>query len=381
MLTAQGCVARRERLQRAAPADCDFLLVGSPEHLIYLADFAPSPFVFRTAEWGALLLLEPGRATLIADDMLGPFAEAAHIDERVTPAWYDGDHAAPERRGLLVRSVLDRLARTPGGRVGVELAAVPSGVVEGLRSARSGLEVVDISPVFRPMRRSKDADEVEALRRSIRAGEAAHAAALASVRPGMTELEVYSLVRSAAEKAAGRPTILYGDFASGPRCELEKGGSPTSRRIEPGDLLLLDFSVVLDGYRGDFTNTFVVGGGATSGQRDLFDACVAALEAGESQLRAGVRARDVDAAVRSVFAAGGLEAYFPHHSGHGIGLGHPEPPYFVPRSDETLLTGDIVTIEPGLYVEGVGGMRFERNYLVTDDGFETLSRHAIRIQP
>jgi Xaa-Pro aminopeptidase len=380
MLTAQGCAARRERLRATAPAGCDFLLVGSPEHLIYLADFAPSPFVFRTAEWGALLLLEPGRATLIADDMLGPFAQAAHADERVTPTWYDGDRAAPERRGLLVRSALERLAQAPGRRVGVELAAVSSGVVEGLRSARPGLEIVDISPLFRPMRRSKDPDEVEALRRSMRAGEAAHAAALASVRPGMTELEVYSLVQRAANEAAGRPTIVYGDFASGPRCETERGGSPTTRRIEPGDLLLLDFSVVLDGYRGDFTNTFVVGGEPTPGRRRLFDACVSALEAGEARLRAGTPAREVDAAVRAAFATAGLESHFPHHSGHGIGLGHPEPPYFVPHSDETLRAGDVVTIEPGLYVEGVGGMRFERNYLVTDDGFETLSRHEIRIQ-
>ena len=381
MLTAQGCAGRRERLWQAVPAGCDFLLVGSPEHLIYLADFAPSPFVFRTAEWGALLLLEPVRTTLIADDMLGPFAEAARVDERFTPTWYDGDHAAPERRGLLVRSSLDRLVQTPGRRVGVELAAAPSGVVEGLRSARPDLEIVDISQVFRPMRRSKDPDEVEALRRCMRAGEAGHAAALASAGPGMTELEVYSLVERAANEAAGRPAIVYGDFASGPRCEIEKGGSPTARRIEPGDLLILDFSVVLDGYRGDFTNTFVVGGNATPGQRELFDACLAALAAGEARLRAGTLAREVDAAVRGAFAARGLEAHFPHHSGHGIGLGHPEPPYFVPHSDETILAGDVVTIEPGLYVEGVGGMRFERNYLITDNGPETLSRHEIRIEP
>lgn len=380
MLTPRGCADRRERLRAAVPAGCDFLIVGSPEHLIYLADFAPSPFVFRTAEWGALLLLEPGRATLIADDMLGPFAEAAHVDERFTPTWYDGDRAAPERRGLLVRSALERLAATPGRRVGIELAAVPAGVVEGLRSARPGLEIVDISAAFRPLRRSKDADEVEALRRSMRAGEAAHAAALASVRPGMTELDVYSLIQRAAVEAAGRPAIVYGDVASGPRCEIEKGGSPTARRIERGDLLLLDFSVVLDGYRGDFTNTFVVGGEATAGRRKLFDACLAALQAGESRLRAGIPAREVDAAVRAAFAERGLEAHFPHHSGHGIGLGHPEPPYLVPHSDETLLAGDVVTIEPGLYVEGVGGMRIERNYLVTDDGSETLSHHEIRIQ-
>ena len=71
--------------------------------------------------------------------------------------------------------------------------------------------------------------------------------------------------------------------------------------------------------------------------------------------------------------------HFCSHSGHGLGLGHPEPPYFVPESDDTLEVGDVVALEPGLYIEGVGGMRFERNYLITADGFETLSRHEIRI--
>ncbi len=76
--------------------------------------------------------------------------------------------------------------------------------------------------------------------------------------------------------ALGFPAIVYGDFASGPRCETEQGGPPTSRKIERGDLLLLDFSVVVDGYRGDFTNTFAVGGGPTPRQRELFAACIGA---------------------------------------------------------------------------------------------------------
>ncbi len=151
-------------------------------------------------------------------------------------------------------------------------------------------------------------------------------------------------------------------------------------RIEPGDLLLLDFSVVVSGYRGDFTNTFAVGGGPTPRQVALFEACVQALNAGEARLRPGTPARDVDAAVRDQFASLGLESYFPTHSGHGLGLGHPEPPYFVRASDETIQLGDVVAIEPGLYVDGVGGMRFERNYRITANGFETLSNHELRIK-
>ena len=337
MLTAEGCAARRERLWKALPSACDVLVVGDPSHLIYFADYVPSPFVFRTVESGALLLLEPERATLVADDMLGPFLDKAIVDERVAPVWYDGKHSAPYRRGQLVASALGRLAKIPGQRVGVELSCVPAGVVEGLRAARAGLEIVDIGPLIRPLRRSKDPDEIETLRRSMRAGEAAQAAALAEVQPGMTELDAYLIVHRAAADALGEPAIVYGDFASGPRCEREKGGPPTSRTIEPGDLLLLDFSVVVDGYRGDFTNTFAVGGGPTARQRELFEACLGALQAGEARLKPGTAARDVDAAVRGHFASLGLDHAFTSHSGHGLGLGHPEPPYFVPESADTLV--------------------------------------------
>ena len=379
MLTAEGCASRRARLWGNLASTCDVLIVGDPSHLNYFAGYAPSPFAFRTVESGALLLLEPDRATLVADNLLQPFLDRAFADEVVAPAWYEAKTHAPHRGGMLVASALGRLATMPGRRIGVELAGVPAGVVEGLRAARPDVEVVDISPIIRPMRRSKDRDEIEALKRSIRAGEAAQAAALALVEPGITELDAFSIVQRAATESAGEPVIVYGDFASGPRCELERGGPPTSRTIGPGDLLLLDFSVVVDGYRGDFTNTFAVGGGPTPRQQSLFEACVGAMDAGEVLLKAGARTRDVDAAVRAHFASLGLEPHFGSHSGHGLGLGHPEPPYLVPGSDESLLVGDVVALEPGLYIEGVGGMRFERNYLITADGFETLSRHEIRI--
>jgi Xaa-Pro aminopeptidase len=267
----------------------------------------------------------------------------------------------------------------PGKRIGVELASVPAGVVEGLRAARPGVELVDLGPIIRPLRRAKDPDEIEVLRRSMLAGEAGHAAALAKVEPGMTELDTYLIVQRAAIEALGEPAILYGDFASGSRCERERGGPPTSRTIERGDLLLLDFSVVVSGYRGDFTNTFAVGAEPTPRQRELFEACVGALRAGEAVLKPGTPGRAVDEAVRAHFRSLGLEDAFLSHSGHGLGLGHPDPPYFTPESTDTIVAGDVVALEPGLYIEGVGGMRFERNYRVTADGPETLSNHQIRI--
>ncbi len=379
MLTREGCAARRERLWNAVPQECDVLIVGDPSHLIYFASYSPSPFVFRTTESGALLLLQPGRATLVADDMLTPFLERAFVDTVIAPVWYDGTHSAPNRRHQLVETALAHLAKIPGQRIGIELSSVPAGVLEGLRSQRPKLEIVDLTRLIRPLRRAKDPDEIETLRSSMRAGEKAQAAALADVRPGMTELDAYRIVQNAAMRELGEPAIVYGDFASGPRCEIEKGGSPTSRRIEPGDLLLLDFSVVVSGYRGDFTNTFAVGGGPTPRQQQLFEACVAALAAGEASLKPGTPAKLVDAAVRGQFKSIGLDHAFSSHSGHGLGLGHPEPPYFVPESDDVLQVGDVVALEPGLYIEGEGGMRFERNYFITKTGYQTLSHHEIQI--
>src|SRR3954467_9468860 len=106
MLTAEGCSARRDRLWEALPASCDLLILAAPEHLVYFANFYPSPFVFRTVESGALLVLEPGRATLVADNLLEPFLDRAHVDENVAPVWYSGQRSTVHRRSLLVDSVL-----------------------------------------------------------------------------------------------------------------------------------------------------------------------------------------------------------------------------------------------------------------------------------
>jgi Xaa-Pro aminopeptidase len=192
----------------------------------------------------------------------------------------------------------------------------------------------------------------------------------------MTEFDAYRLVQRVAGEVAGTHILLYGDFVSGPRCE-KGGGPPSSRVIEKGDLVLHDFSTVIGGYRGDFCNTFVCDGKPTPQQTDLFDACYAAMQAAERTLKAGVNCRAVDSAARNALAERNLADRFPHHTGHGVGLGHPEPPYFVPESDEVLVAGDVVTLEPGVYVPGLAGMRFERAYLVTETGYESLSDHPI----
>lgn len=379
MLTAEGCRARRQRLWDRLPDRPDWIVIADPEFQMYLANYFHSPFVFRTTNAGTMLILgADGSCTLVCDNFLNSYAAQAHVDEVVAPVWYRGKESAPHREAMLVATVLDRLKKCPGKHIGLELSRVPAGVVEGLRAERGDLKLTNVDPILHELKRVKDADELDVIRMSIQAIEAGQAAAMAELKPGMTELEAFLLVERASTLAAPEQCMIYGDFVSGPRCE-GGGGPPSNRVIERGDLFLLDFSVVVRGYRGDFCNTFRVAETPTEEQMRLYTACIDAITAAESKVRAGIPAKDIDRAVRDSFASKHLAETFTTHTGHGVGLGHPDAPYLTPDSSDTLMAGDVIAIEPGQYVKGVAGMRFERNYLVTESGFELLSHHKLTI--
>jgi Xaa-Pro aminopeptidase len=376
-LTPEGCAARRARLWQALPEPCDILIITAPESLIYLANYAPSPFVFNTVEGAATLILWPDRSILVADNLLRPFLDRSCVDEIVELDWYTGRKSAPPRHLEHAAGVARQLQRRSAERIGIESLGPALLGLAGLEKSRPLI----LDPLIRTLRRAKDPDELLLIRRSVQAGEAAHAAAIAQIRPGFTELEAFLTVQSSAMRELGEQVVVYGDFVSGPRCETERGGPPGHRVIERGNLLLLDFSVVVHGYRADFTNTFVVDGEPTPRQIKMYEICMEALTTGEALLRPDVPAAQVDVAVRNCFARHGMAEYFPSHTGHGLGLGHPEPPYLVPESIDTLQARDVVALEPGLYLPGVGGMRFERNYLITERGFELLTRHQLGLTP
>lgn len=360
MPNEEGCRVRRERLLGRFSTSGP-LLLGDPLNLRYFANCYVDPFSLG-ADYGALLLLRPdGTTTLYCDHRLPKSIEAAHVDERIPVKWYDGKSPGDGPRRLILWDVIG--LSPSGGRVHDDLTD-------------------DLAPelwkAVTDLRRAKDPDEIECLRECMRATEAGHAWARANIAPGMTELDVYNGVFSACSRAVGKPVIVYGDFAVSPG-SARRGGPPTSHVLQPGETFILDYSVVIQGYRSDFTNTLVVGAEPTTEQRRLFDLCVAAMAAGESRLRAGAACLDVYGAVRGVFTAAGVADHFPHHAGHGLGLAHPEAPFFVMSAKESLTTGDVVTLEPGLYIDGVGGVRIEHNYLVTADGFERLSNHTIAL--
>ncbi len=363
MLSAEGCRLRRERLWRDLnpQPDSDHLVLSDPAHLIYLANFFVDPFSLGGGFRGYLVLRRDGHARLIHDNRLPHSVEEAHVDETRVVPWYDG--------------------QTPG-RGPRQLAPI-----EAVNPSGSGMRVHDrpgdpyaevIGRTAAALRRRKDPDEIELMRRCMRATDAGHAWARANVKPGMTELDVYCGVNAVCTQSAGHAVIVYGDFAVSPGPE-RRGGPPTSRVLKAGDMFILDYSVVIGGYRSDFTNTLVVGGAPNAGQKRLYDLCVAAMAAGERELKAGAACQTVYDAVRGAFEKAGMAEFFPHHAGHGLGLMHPEAPFLVRHSTETLVEEDVVTLEPGLYVPDVGGIRIENNYRVTAGGYERLSNHTIAL--
>jgi Xaa-Pro aminopeptidase len=366
MLSVEGCRQRRQRfVQKLDPFPAaGYVVLADPMHLIYLANFYVDPISSGASFGGFLVLRKDGHATLLHDHRLPKSVQEAHADEHEALTWYDGQTPGRGPRKLFLREALCKRLGTPNPPV---------------HDDPSSPDCARVATLLAGMRRQKDSDEIALLEQCMRATDAGHAWARANIRPGLTELDVYSGVNAACTQEVGHAVVVYGDFAVSPGPE-RRGGPPTRRVLRPGDLFILDYSVVIGGYRSDFTNTLVVGAEPNPGQQRLYDLCTAAMAAGEKELRAGVACQTVYDAVRGVFEQAGVAQDFPHHAGHGLGLAHPEAPFLVRHSDETLLENDVVTLEPGLYIPDVGGLRIEHNYLVTKDGYRRLSHHTIALR-
>jgi Xaa-Pro aminopeptidase len=383
MLTKDGCLSRRRRLWEAVDPQIQWLLIADPRHINYLANFWIHPLSFSAGERGLLFLERDNGATLLCDNLaIGSAAAEPHVDRQVIETWYDHQHSALNRDHALLKA-LQQITAQLAGRPGlVETESLPAAAWELLPAADIRNRPLSENPIslgsaIRLLRRQKETDELTLLRQCMRAGDAGHARAWDVIRTGVSEMDVFREVQQVAIATAARPGLIYGDFRATTNKQPHLGGLPTAYRLRLGDLFILDYSVVLNGYRSDFTNTIAVGV-PTIRQQEMFQICAAALKSGESVLRAGTRAADVYAAVSQPFVDAGKPP-LPHHAGHGIGLAHPEPPIFVPHSDDVLMAGDVVTLEPGSYEVGVGGMRFEHNYLITETGCERLSNHRISL--
>lgn len=366
-LTAEGCAVRRQRLRAAVEAD--LLVITNPQHIYYFSGVWFTPHALGSHGGHALLIDRAGASTLLTHPMMADHARAGFADEvAVYPSYSPAPPslASADLYGAFVDALSRLIDSYKAETIGYERGSLPHGITAGRR--------LDLNPVVLTLRRRKDADELALIRQAVIAVEAGHAALRAAVRPGITEIDAFIAAQDAITRALSGPVHMLGDFVSGPRAEYV-GGPPTPRVLLTGDVMIADIFPVIAGYRADFTATIAVGGVLSPVQQRLDDALHAALAAGEAVLKAGARAADVYHAVHRALDSHGFGAHFPHHAGHGLGLGHPEPPYFVPDSDEILVAGDVVTLEPGAYGSGFAG-RIEHNYLITETGAERLTHHV-----
>jgi Xaa-Pro dipeptidase len=228
-------------------------------------------------------------------------------------------------------------------------------------------------PWLPELRMSKDSEEIALMRRAVEIAEQAMNKLLddGAIRPGRTELQVAADLKVAMLREGGQGESFSPIVASGPN-SASPHVHPSTRPLAEGDLVTVDWGATYEGYRSDITRTFVLGVPTPDMER-IHDAVLAANQAGRLASRPGKPAQEVDRVARRAITLAGFGERFIHRTGHGLGLETHEPPYIVEGNLELLEEGMTFTVEPGIYLPGLGGVRIEDDIVLTETGSETLT--------
>jgi Xaa-Pro aminopeptidase len=369
MLSREGCSVRRNRLFDLLDSECEYVLVSDSVYLVYFADFWVEPNSISRNNL-SLLAFNRTESMLFTDTSLNEEAESSWADKVVAVRWYGKEYPVYNRKEAVTESCMDWLRRAGLKSVALEPAATPGNVVQTL--SEQNAHIVDITGLLEQMRLQKYPDEVETLRRTILNASHALDAVSVQIRAGMPEWSVFGLLYKEFVSIHQEQASPIGDLITDKRI----GGLPRKRNIEKGDLVIMDFSPYSRGYRADIARTLCVGAVPTSTQQEYLDLLLEGLHRAESVLCADVPGREIYETFRKYFHSHGVDQYFTSHAGHGLGLLHPERPFFVPTCNERIPEGAVITLEPGLYNPEIGHIRIEDNYLITASGFEKLSCHG-----
>ncbi|GAA4923447.1 Xaa-Pro aminopeptidase [Actinomycetospora succinea] len=349
------------------------------------------------------LLREAGLDALLVTDLINVRYLTGFTGSNAALLVHAGDDAdAGEDRTVLAtdgRYTTQAAAQTPDLAVLVERACAPALLagrdgaigfdsahvtVDGHADLVAALEHGDLQRapgLVETLRAVKDSGEIDALRQACAVADAALAGMIANqgLRAGRTEREVARELEERMREAGAEAPSFDTIVAAGAHAAIPHH-HPTDAPLADGDLLTMDFGALVDGYHSDMTRTLVVGTPA-DWQRDLHDLVAEAAAAGRAALQPGVATRDVDAAARDVIAAAGFGEQFVHGLGHGVGLVIHEAPAVSATATATLEAGMTVTVEPGVYLAGRGGVRIEDTLVVTDDGAVPLTQSPRGLVP
>ena len=230
----------------------------------------------------------------------------------------------------------------------------------------------DASSVLSGMRLKKDQTEIEAMRKAVKIAQSALEATIPSIKIGMTERELSSELVGQLLKHGSEPEFPFSPIVSGGPNSANPHASPTERKLQAGDLLVIDWGATYNGYISDLTRTFAVGEVDDEFQK-IHKIVQEANAAGRAAAKPGARCADVDIAARDVIDKAGYGKYFRHRTGHGIGMEAHEEPYMRGDNEQLLEPGMAFTVEPGIYLIGKNGVRIEDNVVITDTGADVLS--------
>jgi Xaa-Pro aminopeptidase len=259
-------------------------------------------------------------------------------------------------------------------RLGFERDKMTYDLFERFRGAMKDIDLVPSSGLVEGIRYVKCQEEIESIRRAAEIADNAFAEILKYIRVGVSEKdierELQYLIKKMGADDIGFPIIV----ASGKRSSLPHA-IPSDRLIESGDFITLDFGAMFNGYRSDMTRTIIVGE-ATDKQKEIYEIVKAAQAAGVQAIKAGVQGNVPDDSARGYISQAGYGDNFGHGLGHGVGLDIHEEPFMSTRCEKILQIGNVVTIEPGIYIPDWGGVRIEDTVLVKEDGIEILTKSS-----
>lgn len=259
-----------------------------------------------------------------------------------------------------------------GAKIGLETTRMRFMEMNYLQTAAPTARFVAADQVFGDLRVLKDDDEIRDMRRAVDIAQRALREVLPMIKPGVAEIDIAGELTIAMLRAGSDPELPFSPIvASGPN-SANPHATPTDRKLEPGDLLVIDWGARVDGYCSDLTRTFAINN-LDPELEQIYNTVLKANTAGRAAGQPGLAAGEVDRAAREVIDQAGFGEFFTHRTGHGLGMEAHETPYIFVGNTEKLEPGMTYTVEPGIYLPNKGGVRIEDNVLITSDGAVSLS--------